>query len=255
MLFTVALDAVLIALCWQAVFASVSGQALSLSAFCVLGMSVWLTYTADRLFDVANRPLEQLRSLRHRFTKQNAKTLWKIWFGTLAINLGIAFTGLTTQQLFNGGLLLIFCLLYTLLNQILSHRFFPKELCVALIYAAGVVVFLHPARSLRFPFGVLALLCLINCLIISSKERPIDAAMKVRSIAQFFPRLPLVLYACCLLGTTFLEVPWRLPFGASLTAIALVNYYQKRLTIESFRVLADTALVVGPILSLLVFAD
>lgn len=218
---------------------------------CVLGLSVWLTYTADRLFDVAKRPLSQLHSIRHRFAKQHAPILWKVWFGILAINIGIAFTGLTAYQLLNGIVLLAFCLIYTELNQKLSSRFFPKELCIAIIYAAGVIVFLLPNSTLWLPAGFLILLCLINCLIISANERSIDAAMNVRSIAQSLPGLSLVLYACCLPVMTLLETPWQLPFGASLAALALVNFYQKQLSIESFRVLADAALLVGPLLTLL----
>ena len=250
-----AIDAVLIAICWQAVFASVSDQALNFPAVCVLGLSVWLTYCADRLFDVKKRPLEQLHSIRHRFTKRHAKTLWKVWFGILAINIGIAFTGLTTNQLLNGAILLTFCLLYTGLNQKLSDRFFPKEFCVALIYAASVVVFLLPDPTLWLPTGFLMLLCLINCLIISNKERPIDAAMKVHSIAQRMPRLPIVLFMLCLPMLSLVEKQWLLPFGLSFAALMLVQLCRKRLSVESFRILADTALFIGPILTLLLSAD
>ena len=200
-----AIDAALIALCWQSVFASFSGQALTLAPVGVLGLSVWLTYAADRLFDVKKHSLTALHSIRHRFTKRNARTLWKFWFGTLFVNIGIAFTGLKIHQLRNGAILLIFCLLYTALNQKLSSRFFPKELCVAIIYAGGVIVFLLPAQDLWLPAGFLMLLCLINCLIISNNERQIDAAMNVHSIAQFLPKLPFALYLSCILMLGILE--------------------------------------------------
>lgn len=246
-----AVDAALIALCWHMVFASASGQSVYFTTASVLSLSVWLTYTADRLFDVAKRTMNQLHSTRHRFAKQHAPTLWKIWFGILVINIGIAFTGLTTRQLLNGVALLTFCLLYTGLNQKLSSRFFPKELCVAIIYAAGVIVFLLPAPSLWVPAGFLMLLCLINCLMISNNEQQIDAAMKVRSMAQFMPKLPIALYLCCTLMLGLMETQWLLPIGSSLAALIVVHFCRKRLSVESFRVLADAALLAGPLLTLL----
>lgn len=249
-----AVDAALIALCWQSVFASFSHQAFNLAPASVLGLSVWLMYAADRLFDVKKRPLTELHSIRHRFTKRNARILWKFWFGTLFVNVSIALIGLKIHQLRNGSVLLIFCLLYTALNQKLSSRFFPKELCVAIIYAGGVIVFLLPAQDIWLPAGLLMLLCLINCLIISKNERQIDAAMKVHSIAQFLPKLPFALYLCCILMLGILEQQWLLPFGLSLAALMLVHACQKRLSIESFRVLADSALFAGPLLAFLLFS-
>ena len=248
---TLAIDAVLIALCWQAVFASIFGQTLNVPAISVLGLSIWLTYCADRLLDVRKRPLEQLHSIRHRFAKRHAKTLWKTWGSVLAINLSIAFAGLTMNQLRNGTVLLSVCLLYTVLNQKLSDRFFPKELCVAVIYAAGVVIFLLPAPDIWLPCGILMLLCLINCLIISAREQQIDAAMQVRSIAQSMTRLPILLYIPSLYMLSLLETQWLIPFGSSLAALALVQICSNRLSTESFRVLADAALLVGPLLTLL----
>lgn len=75
-----ALDAALIALAWQAAFAAALGNEVSAAAQIVLGLSVWLTYMADRLFDVAKRPLQQLHSTRHQFAKQHRKTLWRCWW-------------------------------------------------------------------------------------------------------------------------------------------------------------------------------
>lgn len=247
-----AIDAALIALLWHLVFATISGQDASFATASVLSLSVWLTYTADRLFDVAKLPADRLHSLRHRFTKRHTKTLWKLWFITLIIDLSIALIGLKTYQLLQGVVLLVFCLLYTGLNQKLSNRFFPKELCVAIIYAAGVIVFLLPTTELWIAAGFLMLLCLINCLIISFNERDIDDTMKTRSIARFVPRLPIVLYACCISMLGILKQQWLLPFGVSLTTLMLVHTLRKRLSIESFRVLADATLLAGPLLTLLI---
>ena len=206
---------------------------------------------ADRLFDVAGRSLDQLHSVRHRFAKHYSNTLWKLCICVLVVNVSLAFAGLTIPQLCKGTLLLFVCLLYTLLNQTLSGRFFPKELCVALIYTAGVVVFLQPIPSLLPEVGTPGLLCTINCMMISAKEQPIDTAMQIYSIAHYLPKLSYALYAGCLILLMFSQ-QLHLPLLLSLAALLGVHFADRRLSIESFRVLADGALLVGPLITLLI---
>jgi len=249
-----ALDAALIALVWQAAFAAVIQHEVSTTAQIVLGLSVWLTYMADRLFDVAKRPSEQLHALRHRFAKRHARVLWLLWSGTLLLNIGIALTGLSIHELRNGFILLTGCLLYTALNQALSRQFFPKEICVALIYTGGVIVFLLPNAALWKPSVALALLCLINCLMIGAKEHEIDAALQVRSMARFPTRLTLILKIICGGTLCFLTPEWALPIGLSLAALCILHIYNSRLSTEVYRVLADNALLVGPIIAWCILA-
>jgi len=241
-----AVDAALIALVWQAAFAAALGHEVSAAVQIVLGLSVWLTYIADRLFDVAKRPLQKLHSARHRFVKQYRNTLWRCWWCVLLSNIGIAFAGLTSTQLKNGAALLALCLVYTALNQTLSRRFFPKELCVALIFAGGVIVFLLPSASLWPPARALALLCLINCLMIGAKEQCIDTALQVRSLSRLPTLFITALKITCALSLCFLDHAWALQIGLSLGALLIIHAYQKRLCIETFRVLTDSALLIGP---------
>lgn len=246
-----ALDAALIALAWQAAFAQILELQIHASAQIVLGLSVWLTYMADRLFDVARRPYEQLHSVRHRFAKQFFRHLWGIWCGILITNIAIAFIGLSLIELRNGALLLALCLLYTVLNQTLSKNFFPKELCVALIYTGGVIVFLLPTAEAWAPAGSFALLCLINCLIIGIKERAIDALLQVHSLALLPSALIVAIESACVISLVILGEPWSLPIGLSLAALLIIHRYQNRLSIEAFRVLTDSALLIGPIIALI----
>jgi hypothetical protein len=245
-----ALDAALIALVWQAAFAAALGLQVSAVARLVLGLSVWLTYMADRLFDVAKRPATQLYSARHRFAKKHFRRLWGIWVGVLIADLITALSLLEATQLRNGSVLLALCLLYTALNQLLSRRFFPKEICVAVIYAGGVVVFL----SLPFPWlaaGTLALLCLINCLMIGTKEQRIDAAMQVRSMTQLSSHLIVLLFAATALPLWSLHSQLALAHGLSLAALLIIQVLQQRIPVETFRVLTDSALLIGPAAALL----
>jgi hypothetical protein len=240
-----AIDAALIALAWQETLASRAEFDLSPAARLVLALSVWLSYMADRLFDVANRPATQLRSIRHRFAKKHARKLWAIWVVTLTTNLIIAFGHLETIQLRNGSVLLALCLLYTALNQSYSRNFFPKEICVAIIFAGGAIVFLPPP----FPWlatGTLALLCLTNCLMIGSKERAIDAAMQVRSMAQWPSKLILLSWLATGLPLFLLDAQLTLALSLSLGALLIIQTRQAPLKVESFRILTDTALLIGP---------
>ncbi len=247
-----AVDAALIALVWQAAFAAALGHEVRVAAQIVLGLSVWLTYMADRLFDVAKRPLQQLHATRHQFAKQHRSTLWGFWWAVLISNIGLALTGLSINELRNGAVLLVLCLLYTALNQALSRRFFPKEVCVALIYTGGVIVFLLPNSELWLATGALALLCFINCLMIGAKEQPIDAALQVRSLTRLPLRVMIVLEVTCALSLCFLNRGWALPIGLSLGALLILQTTQKRLSIESFRVLTDSALLIGPSIAWLI---
>lgn len=241
-----ALDAVLVAVAWLWVFAINQSQAPGLPACLVLGMSVWLTYTADRLFDVRPREPSQLLSARHQFAWSREKRLWLIWAGVLVVNIAVAFTGLDSPQLDKGFILLIACLAYTALNQLLSARFFPKELLVALIFAGGTQIFL-PDFSEWISLISFTLLCLINCLMISWKEASFDARLKVRSLTSLMNEkwaVPLLAATTVLSQASDCRIA-LLPSSLSLILLWLIR---TRTDSESYRVLCDVALLTGPVL-------
>jgi len=244
-----AIDTALIAILWQLSLARVLNVEIDWAASAVLGLSVWLTYVADRLLDVRSREKAALFSLRHQFAKRYRQALWYVWFILLAMNLFLA-TKLTVLQLKNGSLLLIFCLLYTASNQKLSRHFFPKEICVALIYAGGVIIFMPVACPLGF-FGVFTLLCLLNCLMIGAREKVIDAKMRVHSVAPLVAEswlAPLALFGAGL-------AVWRggelwLGLALNFGLLGILHGLRNRISIEAFRVLADASLVLGALYAL-----
>ncbi len=243
-----AVDAALIAIAWQAVFAGAAGSPAGWAAMIVLGLSVWLTYMADRLFDAADRPLSSLQSFRHRFAKQNRIYIWRIWWLLLLVNLGIS-TQLSALQFKRGLLLLSICLLYTFLNQKLSRRFFPKEICVALIFAGGVVVFI-PAP---IPLGTslsFAMICLLNCLIIGAREKDIDARMHVHSVAPLLSeRFLLPIAAASGAFILFLSPQIQPTMAACAFLLGGLHYMRQRIAVEDFRVLADATLLLGALVA------
>lgn len=241
-----ALDAAFIAVVWQAVFAECFSSQSTFCSQSVLALSVWLTYMADRLFDVSKHQPSQLQSLRHRYAKQYAQTLWRIWWVLLIANSAIALCGLSSHQMRNGLVLLALCLTYTALNQIFSRKFFPKEPCVALIYAGGVIVFLLPNASLWQPAMTFALLCLINCLIIGKKEHRVDAALRIQSLSSIPVACIITLEVTCAILIILQNEAFRQPALLSLAALMILHATQKKVSVEHFRVLADSALFVGP---------
>ena len=244
----VSVDAAMIAVAWQYALAEKLWVILEWPAYAVLGISVWLTYMADRLYDVASRPMKQLQSLRHQFAKKHRSRLWQIWWGALMLNLAIA-TQLSSQQLQRGAILLGICLLYTYFNQKLSRRFFPKEICVALIYAGGIIVFIPTTPII--PMLSLAWLCLINCLIIGAREKEIDAEMQVHSVAS----LATERYLAPLTFLSALVIPiaaQQLGITITLCLIFLgaLHLFRNKIQVEDFRVLADATLLAGATLAL-----
>lgn len=239
------LDAALIAVLWQFLFSHALGIAWSLSTATVLALSVWLTYQADRLFDVSKRSIDQLLSRRHQFALKHRKPLWRIWWPVLAINVTVAFFNLSPQQLFKGALLLAICLSYTLLNQKLSKRFFPKQLCVAIIYTGGIVIFL-PIDQVWLQSTSLICLCLLNCRLISSKEVEIDRALGEHSqvISNQAPNFALFCATASVCSIAPNIVTVSILANATLYLGLALN--QQRFSVEAYRVLIDGALLIAP---------
>ena len=236
---------------WQVSLATVLGAPLPWVACAVLAISVWLTYMADRLFDVAQRPSAHLLSARHAFAKRHAHLLWRIWAGALGLAILLALFGLSSTDLKKGLLLLALCLLYTALNQQYSRRFFPKEAFVALIYTGGVVVFQGATIPLGFAL-FFSLLCLTNCLIIGVKEKAIDAKMHVHSIAPIVAEHWLGPAALILHLLAILTAPTgAVALSAGFLALGLLHLFRRRFEVESFRVLADMCLLLPPVVWLL----
>jgi len=241
-----AIDAGMIAAAWLWVFARQQQASLGTTPYLVLALSVWLTYLADRLFDAGPREKIQLRSARHQFAKRRSVILWLIWIALFPLNLALALTSLNPSQLMRGFVMLFFCLAYTILNHLLSGRFFPKELFVAVLFAGGIQVSLpdHCAWGCLAGFTIL---CLVNCLMIGWKEKTVDALLEVRSLSSVLDLrwghglLVLAVGISLFSDCTFALLPPALLLGT-------IQLKRECLGREPFRVLCDSALLIGPLL-------
>ncbi|SNS54222.1 hypothetical protein SAMN05421640_0593 [Ekhidna lutea] len=157
------------------------GVAPGWEAYVLLGGVVWLIYTADHLRDAENK----IRSSRERylFHKDHRKSLLVVaGIVLLVLSLLIFFIPLV---IFLGGLALaIFSFIYLLMQHRLS-RFLSKELYVALVYSAGILMvpFLLSETYQWDIFLLLVLLTFVNLSLFSWYEKEDDIRDKFQSIA------------------------------------------------------------------------
>ena len=232
------IDAAIIAVCWQTHF---EGSYFRLSTAITLGLCVWLTYMADRLFDVRSRSGKELLSIRHRFTKKYYLTIWSIWWSVLFITIIYAFSFLDALQIRNGSILLLACLAYTLMNQLLAKYFFPKEICVAILFTCGILIFTK--RFIIWPLAS-AMLCLyfLNGLLIGRKELQVDKALKIHSLSSVPLLLELTMIVTLVLGI-YTSIVILIPF----VFLLMLYLLRTKMQTEDFRVTADAILLIGPI--------
>src|SRR4051812_37006106 len=135
------LDAPLVALAWQFALARSAGVTLRAHHWFILGAAVWLVYVADRWIEGWRLAPEQIRTQRHRFYHRWRWPVAVVWSAVAITALILTVVQLTRVEFIWGLLLLAPVLIYLLSHQ-LAHRHLPwrapKEICVALLFAAGV---------------------------------------------------------------------------------------------------------------------
>ena len=255
------LDAPLVALAWQAGLAGAAQVTLRGHHAFLLGAAVWLAYAADRWLEGWRLDPAQILTQRHWFYQRWRWPLAVLWGLVLADALGLAATRLTRGE-WTAGLLLLAPVLAYLLSHQLIHRDHPwrapKEICVALLFAAGAACFPLAGRwellpVIAVPLVLFALLCFANCALISLWEDEVDRVHGQTSLALQFPR-----------GRRFVRaLPWLLA-GLSLAAylratdgraailacaaasgalLGTVDLAHRRLGRQLARTLADVALM------------
>ena len=261
------LDAPLIAVLWQALFAQVFGVSPAWYHLVLLAAPVWLVYSADRLFDGWQRGPGDAPTRRHHFyTVHRREVVW-VWLGVLAGSLLTAALTLRVDELMGGLLVLGATLGYFARLHLLPASSFavPKEVQVALLFGAGVALFILPDLSRTLPWAVsftsaLALftsLCALNCGFISYWEREGEAErrtslLRYPNLRRWLQRAALGLAWSSLLST--LIFPDTLPLCGSVAGSALVLFELERMKLgaAALRVLGDAALLTpAPVLLIL----
>ena len=189
------LDAPLVALVWQWLFARSFGAHLNWSLRALLFLTAWLIYLGDRFADTIRLRADSPRSERHQFCQEHMVGWWIAIVVIFVVDAGLALRTLDLQMLFLGGTLAVICAAYLFLNHLLGGRWRPvpmKEKAVGVLFAAGTtlaVVGQLPDLTISFALAVIlfAMLCTLNCLCIASWERELDAAQGKTSLLTGWP--------------------------------------------------------------------
>ena len=259
------LDAPLVALAWQEIFArALLSLELDWMQRGLLAVCVWLAYCGDRLLDVRRLPEGPVESPRHAFARENSRTLIVVW-GMGVVLAAILALQIPLRELLVGLVLLVVVAGYFALHHLQSTRARAgrwKELMVGVGFAMGTLFFVVMNGQFTVPFLLAAAawagLCTMNCLMIAGWDRERDAAMAQHSLAQRWNGmerlLPVVAVFLLLLvlTATRLEVqlfPVAVAITVSLVALLEMARRSNQFSPEGRHVLADVVLLT-PILTL-----
>ena len=233
------LDAPVVALLWQILFARCFHAKLEVLPSVLLVLAVWLIYAADRTIDSLRgdawtgldaRP-------RHRFYRRYWKALLPLWVAGLTAGMALAWR--LTPELFYGGIALggAVVLYFALLHLGIFER--TKEAAVAVLFALGAS--LSAWSNVRTASDVEAIilfsaLCWINCVAIEHWESPAQPRFSIASAAAFVG-----------LAAVLLLSSQRPVIGGAVTASAvcfmLLDSARRHFSRDALRVLADVALL------------
>ena len=239
----VCLDAPLVAIVWQWLFARYLHVTVSVWARGALFLTAWLIYLVDRLADALSLQADSPRSVRQQFCLRHKK----LWLGLIPavglIDAAIVLLHLNRDVLISGVCLSGIAAVYLAVNYAFSEvwEIIPlKEITVGFLFSAGTLLVLIPKFALiRSTMGgslavlamlLFAILCSLNCMSIAVWERDLDRAQGKHSIATRYPSIGVPVRAFCILvavaalllataSASLLPIAISLSAGAVLLAI------------------------------------
>ena len=256
---TLSLDAPLVAVLWQALFARKIGVSLDWHDPALIGLAVWIIYAADRWIEGWRLDLGTVQTHRHQFYIRHRWPVFAVGLAAIATTITIAIFRLDGREFKAGFILLIPTTLYLFSHQ-LVHRHhplrLPKELCIAAIFSLGCALgpaVLAPDQipGLIIPAILFGLLCFANCALIASWEKEVDTIHGQTSLAlQLKGRWTLIHvlpWALLVIGVTAAVLrtdpsPFALCTAASGLLLGLLDLAQPRLGRETARALVDFTL-------------
>jgi hypothetical protein len=132
------IDVAIGAMCSALFLGNIFQVSISYTSVLVLGLSVWIIYTADHLLDVTRliRAGLHCNTLRHQFHQNHFKELRLVW--VIVCVLILALLIFIPQQVIIAGVgLMIVVALYLLLSSYLGYG---KEFIIAVGYVGGVML-------------------------------------------------------------------------------------------------------------------
>jgi hypothetical protein len=207
------LDAPLVAVAWQVVIAKSLSVTLDAHHHLILGISVWLCYSADRFSEP--RQVVAMSSRRYEIYKKHKFVFLVIWVTLLLLALSLSFVVLPLDCFFWGVPLFVLSVANLALCLRESHSGIPspvfKELRTAGILALGCFFFpayesSPEAMNSSMTIVVLFYLLFINCVSVSRWELANDHRRGSLSFLQRTPKLLTALSRTKLLAALALGV-------------------------------------------------
>jgi hypothetical protein len=185
------LDAPLVALSWQLLFAQAFAVRLRASESAALFLTAWGIYLVDRFADSVVLPAGVDRSVRVDFCLRHQRRRIVLLLIVALIDGGIIIVGLPFEMIRRGLILGAVAVLYLVINYFFSRlwRTLPvKEVMVGFLFAAGVVLVLwtrvgNGERSLLLATTLFGCVCSLNCMSIAVWEREPDRQQGKHSFA------------------------------------------------------------------------
>ena len=175
----VCLDAPIVAVAWQQLFATTFAVPVRPANRAALFLTAWLIYLADRFGDSVSLPRNARRSRRQEFCARYHH-LWIVAIGAIAAaDLFVIGTRVELPAFLAGAAVGACAVGYLVVNQVWPRlwRSVPlKEVSVGFLFAAGTIVGLIPGLTIEaWPAWLLfASLCWLNCVSIAVWEKDLD---------------------------------------------------------------------------------
>ena len=246
----VCLDAPLVALAWQQLFARSFALHVSIAASLALFATAWLTYLIDRVADARTVASNMPVSRRQRFARSHP-----MFFGcaiAIAATTGaIAIKSLDPQTLASGARVGALLIVYLAINRFFTKlwRVLPvKELAIGVLFAAGVCASLGRVSAVPLPMAsTFATLCALNCVSIAFWERDLDLAQQRSSLATALPSLqPAAALGCVVvafLAFAYSRQVVAVCIAVSAALLAILNWRHLNATSDARTALADLVLL------------
>jgi hypothetical protein len=223
----VCLDAPIVAVTWQWLFARSFHVPLAMPSRVALFLIAWLIYLADRFVDTLSLAREDPKSLRQQFCQRHRFEWMALLVATALFDSWLVLRYLDARTFFVGLVIGALSLVYLATNYWLGKiwRIIPaKEMCVGFLFATGTLAALIPkvehwSASFVTSFLLFAFLCSLNCISIAAWERALDQAQGKNSLATCWPGIGRYLKASALV------------LAGSCVAVALITRSQAGLCV------------------------
>jgi hypothetical protein len=236
------LDAPLVAVAWSVLLAQSSRIAIEPAELAVLAATVWTIYAFDRLLDVRfDAPV----TARHRFAYAHRTSFAVIGLAAVIVVGPLSVLALSLGTLERGAIVAASVAVYFLfvhLHRLRIVKLWIKQLAVAMLFAAGVVLPLRANAGLGFAWAAAAAVVWINIRAIDQWESAHTGSRTI-ALASF------VIGAICFVLSSHGRFYGALSIGGFL--IFGLNGLRRHLSGDMLRACVDLALFLPALAMLL----